>query len=347
MRALVFQDVKQLGCESIADAAIVEPGDAVVQVRLAAVCGSDLHIYRGHEAGLDAGTAMGHEFVGEVVAVGKDVERIQVGDQVLAPFTTSCGDCFYCRGGLTARCERGQLFGWVEKGQGLHGGQAEAVRVPMADSTLERLPDGVPVETALLAGDVLSTGCFGAERAGAGPGATIAVIGCGPVGLMAVFSAVRLGAARVFAIDRVPERLEQARELGAEPVDFAAVSPPEVLRQATHGRGADGVVEAVGTPQATRAAVDLVRPGGTIAAVGVHNEPQFALSPGEAYDKNLTYVAGRCSARHYMDRVIPWLRDGVDLSGIFSHRLSLEEGVHAYRIFDEKLEGCTKVLLKP
>jgi threonine dehydrogenase-like Zn-dependent dehydrogenase len=319
----------------------------IVRVRVAAVCGSDLHVYRGLETGLDAGTVMGHEFVGEVVEAGPGAHGFRPGDLVVSPFATSCGECFYCRSGLTARCVRGQLFGWVEQGRGLHGVQAELVRVPLAAATLVRIPEDIPLEQALLAGDVLATGWFGAEMAGAGPGSSLAVLGCGPVGLMAAIAGRELGAERVFALDSVPERLALAERFGAEPLDIQR-DALAVVREATGSRGADSVVEAVGSPGATRLAFDLVRPGGTLAAVGVHTEPHLAIAPGEAYDKNLTYRAGRAPARRYMEKLLPLIQSRkYDLGSLISHRLPLAEGPRGYDLFDRRLEGCTKVVLLP
>ncbi len=349
MKALVFEGVGRIGHATVPDPEIRDAGDVIVRVEAAAVCGSDLHVYRGLEAGLDAGTVMGHEFAGEVVETGAGVTRFRPGDRVVSPFTTSCGDCFYCRTGLTARCVHGQLFGWVEKGRGLHGVQAELVRVPLADTTLVAIPADTPAETALFAGDILATGWFGAESAGAGPGRTVAVVGCGPVGLMAVLAARELGAERVFALDALPERLALAERWGAEPVDVRGDGRNDAaaaIREATGGRGADAAVEAVGSPEATRLAFDLVRPGGTIGAVGVHTESHLAIAPGEVYDKNLTYRAGRAPARAYMERLLPLIRSGrYDLAALISHRLPLAEGPRAYDLFDRKLEGCTKVVL--
>jgi threonine dehydrogenase-like Zn-dependent dehydrogenase len=348
VKALVFDAVRQILHATVPDPAVREAGDVVVQVRAAAVCGSDLHVYRGLETGLDAGTVMGHEFVGEIVDAGAGVARFRPGDLVVSPFTTSCGACFYCRAGLTARCVSGQTFGWVEKGKGLQGAQAELVRVPLADSTLVRVPEGTPAELALFAGDVLATGWFGAESAGAAPGVVTAVVGCGPVGLMAVIAARELGAERVFALDAVPERLALAERYGGEPLDISKGDAAGWIRDATEGRGADAVVEAVGSPQATRLAFDLVRPGGTIAAVGVHTENHLAFAPGEAYNKNLTYRAGRAPARRYIERLLPLIQSGrYDLGALISHRLSLTEGAHGYDLFDRRLEGCTKVVLLP
>lgn len=345
MRALVYRGVESLAYETVPDPAIAAPGDAVVRVEAAGLCGSDLHVYHGRETP-DAGTVMGHELAGEVVEVGPGVRGLVPGDRVVAPFTTSCGECFYCRGGLTARCERGELFGWVEGGRGLHGAQAEHVRVPLAETTLVKVPAGLAAELALLAGDVLATGFYGAERAGAAPGATVAVIGCGAVGACAAIAARELGAGRVFAIDPVSERRELAGRFGAEPLDPAEAVA--AVREATGGRGADAAVEAVGTPAATRLAVELVRPGGTISALGVHHEPALALSPAETYDKNLTYRSGRCPARHYLPRLLDLLATGrVDPAPLISHRLPLDRGAEAYALFASRGGGITKAVLMP
>jgi threonine dehydrogenase-like Zn-dependent dehydrogenase len=289
---------------------------------------------------------MGHEFTGEVVEVGPQVGRFEIGDAVLSPFTTSCGDCFYCERGLTARCVKGQLFGYVENGSGLQGGQAEYVRVPLADSTLAAVPADVSPEEALLLGDVFSTGYFCAQQAGVEPGSTCAILGCGPVGLMAVVGARELGAERIFALDSIPERLELAGTFGATPIDFKSLDPVAVVHEATRGRGADAALDAVGSSASTRAAYDLVRPGATISVVGVHYDEQFPFSPPDAYDKNLTFTVGRCPARRVMRELIPVVQaKKYDLASIISHRLPLADGSEAYRLFDEKRDRCTKVVL--
>ena len=337
MKALTFQSVREVAVSDLPDARVEEPTDVVVRVELGAICGSDLHVFRGAEAGLDQGTVLGHEFAGEVVEVGSAVERIAVGDRVVAPFSTSCGVCPSCERGLTSRCERGELFGWVEGGRGLHGGQAELVRVPLADGSLVKIPDGRD-PAALFAGDVMSTGMFLAEMGDAGPGKSVAVIGCGPVGLMAAIAAREAGAEEVFALDFLPERLELARSFGATPVD--------AKETAQLPQGVDAALEAVGSPASTRLAFDLLRPGGTLAAAGVHVEPHLAFSPGEAYDKNLTYRAGRAPARRFLERALELgARHGIER--IVSHRLRLDEGAEGYRIFDGRLDGATKVLLEP
>lgn len=339
MKALTYQGVERLRLDDVPVPKIEAPGEAVIRIDVAGLCGSDLHVYHGRETGLDVGTIMGHEFAGTVVEVGSEVVAWQPGDVVVSPFTTNCGRCEPCASGLTSRCEHGELFGWVEAGRGLHGAQAEFVRVPLADSTLARVPRGLDLELALFAGDILATGYYGAESAGAGPDCCTAVVGCGPVGLMAVLAARELGATEVFAIDRVPERLDLAERFGATPL---------AVESATEAGGIDAVVEAVGSPSATRLAFDLVSAGGTVAAVGVHTEEHLAFSPGEAYDKNLTYRAGRCPVRHYLDRALTLAdkRRG-ELSALISHRLPLTEGVRAYDMFARRLDGCTKVVLLP
>jgi threonine dehydrogenase-like Zn-dependent dehydrogenase len=346
MRALTYHGVRDLRVETVPDPAILAPTDAIVAVRLAAICGSDLHVWHGRETGLDTGTVMGHEFLGEVSEVGRDVSRLAPGDRVVSPFTTSCGSCFYCSHGLPARCTRGQLFGWVERGVGLHGGQAQLVRVPLADTTLFPVPAELTPEAGLVLGDVLATGWHAAVMGGIVPGAVAAVVGCGPVGLMAVIAALELGAERVFALDAVPERLALAARFGATPVNLREQDPVAAVREATGGRGADAVLEAVGSPEATTLAFNLARPGGTLAAVGVHHEAAFPFSPGAAYDKNLTYRIGRCPVRHYMERLLPIARRRQDeLAALFTHRIPLEQGPAGYRIFDSKQEGCIKVAL--
>ena len=337
MRALTFQGVREVAVTDAPDPRVEEPGDAVVRVELTAICGSDLHVYRGAERGLDRGTVLGHEFAGEVIEVGSAVEGLAPGDRVVAPFSTSCGACPACDRGLSSRCERGQLFGWVEGGVGLHGGQAELVRVPLASSSLVRVDDGRD-PAALFAGDVMSTGMYLAILGGVGPGDRVAVIGCGPVGLMAAVAALDMGAAEVFALDLLEDRLELARAFGATPVLASD--------EGRLPRGVDASLEAVGSPASTRLAFDLLRPGGTLAAAGVHVEPTLAFSPGEAYDKNLTYRAGRSPARSLLEPALELAaRSGVDR--IVSHRLPLEEAAHGYHIFDGRLDGATKVLLEP
>ncbi len=347
MKGLTFEGYREVRYETVEDPRIESGRDAIVRVGIAAICGSDLHPYHEREEGLDYGTVMGHEFVGEVVEVGAEA-GLSRGDRVYAPFTTNCGHCHFCRVGLTSRCPEGQLFGWVGGGAGLHGGQAELVRVPMADTTLLQVPEGLSDEEALLLGDIFSTGYFCAENAGIAPRGVYAVVGCGPVGILAVIAARHLGAEMVYAVDAIPERLALAQEAGAVPIDFTVENPAMLLHEVTEGLGADAVMEAVGSFAAERLAIEMVRPGGTISVVGVHCDEKFAFSPTEAYDKNLTYKVGRCPARTYMERLAPVVRDSdLGIDRVISHRQPLADGADAYRMFDEKLDGCTKVVLTP
>jgi threonine dehydrogenase-like Zn-dependent dehydrogenase len=345
VQAVCFQAVEKVAVESVADPAPLRPTDAVVAVSVAGLCGSDLHPYFGREAGLDSGTVMGHEFVGRVVAAGAEVRGFAVGDRVCAPFTTSCGHCFYCASGLSARCEQGELFGWRSGGRGLHGGQAEFVRVPLADGTLVAVPDEIDDETALLLGDNLSTGYYAARLAAVEPGSIVAVIGCGTVGLLSVAWARRFDAARVFAFDPVESRRSLAGRLGAE-TEVDEESFTAALLEATAARGADAVMEVVGLPAAQRLGFELLRPGGTLASIGCHAEPRFAFSPGDAYDKNLVYRTGRCPARRLMPMLARELaRQPLDLDWCVTHRFALADGVAAYDVFAGRRDACVKAVL--
>ena len=348
MHALTFGGKEIIDYNIVTDPELHYPSDAVVRITRAGICGSDLHVYHGRESGLDRGTVMGHEFTGVVEEAGSDVKKFKTGTRVLSPFTTSCGECFYCRIGLTCRCEKGSLFGWVQNGHGLHGAQATFIRVPMADSTLLPLSSDLNEMKGLLLGDIFSTGYFCAEKAEIKPGATYAVIGCGPVGLMTVLAAKHLGAEKLFAIDVIPERLAIAEKFGAIPLNASLTEIKEEIFMNTNGRGADAVMEVVGSDQSLKLAIDLVRPGGVISSVGVHTAKTFSFSPGEAYDKNLTYKSGRCPARFLSEKL---LREEVPqrypIEDIITHQFALKDGARAYEVFDKKLENCIKAVLMP
>jgi threonine dehydrogenase-like Zn-dependent dehydrogenase len=348
LKAITFQGVRQVAFAEAREPTLLTDRDAIVRVELCGLCGSDLHVYLGREPGIDPGTVMGHEFVGRVEQVGDAVQGIAPGDRVAAPFSTSCGACYYCTRGLTARCVAGRLFGWVEKGVGLEGAQAPRVRVPLADATLFRLPDDLGLPEALLLCDVLPTGYYSVRMAEVQADGTFVVVGCGPVGLMAVLAARERGAGRLYAIDTIPARLERAEALGARPIDAAAEEPRAVVHRATDGRGADGVIEAVGSREAARLAFDLVRPGGIVSTVGVHHDTGFPFSPAEAYDRNLTWRIGRCPARSLMEELVPLVRSRRhELAALFTHRLPLAEGPEAYAMFDRRRDGCLKVAFEP
>ena len=346
MQALSFGGVESILYKRVHDPAIIHPADAIVKISLAGICGSDLHVYHGRETGIDNGTVMGHEFTGEVIETGTAVKKYFNGSKVLSPFTTSCGECYYCLIGLTCRCEKGNLFGWIEKGHGLQGAQAQFIRVPMADSTLVPLSNDLSNEKGLLLGDIFSTGYYCAENAGINSKGVYVVIGCGPVGLMTIVAARHLGAEKLFAIDTITNRLDYAKNFGATPLNPTQINIKEEILFQTNGRGADAIMEVVGSPDALRLAIDLLRPGGTISSVGVHTAKQFSFSPGEAYDKNLTYKIGRCPAKYYADKL---LREEViqryPIETVITHRFTLEQGSKAYEVFDKKLDKCIKPVL--
>ncbi|MDT8368321.1 MAG: alcohol dehydrogenase catalytic domain-containing protein [Longimicrobiales bacterium] len=361
MRALTFRAVEEVGVETLPDPTLEHPRDALVRVEFAGLCGSDLHPWSGREPGLDPGTVMGHEVVGEVVALGKEAgvrapdesPPLEVGARVVAPFTTSCGACVACARGLTARCVAGELLGWRSGGRGLHGAQAEFVRIPLADTTLVRVPDSIADPAlAILAGDILSTALFGAALAEIGEDDVVVIVGCGPVGLLSILAARAAGARSVVAVDRVPSRLTHAERFGGIGVALTPEGGIEAARAAvdelTAGWGADAAIEAVGSADATRTAAALLRPGARLAAVGVHTESHLALAPGEIYDRNLTYAAGRCSARHYLPAALDLTaRTPESLASLISHRLPLSRGPDAYRSFAAREEGWMKVLFLP
>ncbi len=344
MRAVCFEEVERIGVRDLPMPGLLQPRDAIVRVELAGLCGSDLHPFFGREQGLDVGTVMGHEFVGHIEAVGAGATTLTDGDRVCAPFTTNCGLCTFCRSGLTSRCVRSELFGWRSNGSGLHGGQAEYVRVPLADSTLMKIPDGIDDDTALLLGDNLSTGYFCAEMAAIVPEGVYAVIGCGTVGLLALLCAKRLGAERVICVDPVESRRQIAAQMGGLPAtpDTAV----ELVNELTSGLGVNSVMEVVGLPDAQKMAFDIIRPGGTMSVIGCHCTPKFAFSPVDAYDKNLTYRTGRCPARHYMQQLVAGLAvDPIDLSWCISHRFDVEQAEAAYQTFAYRAPGCMKAAI--
>lgn len=347
MKAVCFESVEQVSCRDRQEPIVQDARDAIVRVSMAGLCGSDLHPFFGRETGLDTGTVMGHELVGEVVELGAEAKRrgtINSGDRVFAPFSTHCGACYYCDVGLTSRCVAGQLFGWVSGQQGLEGCQSEYVRVPLSDATLMKLPDGLTDESALLLGDNFSTGYYCAEMASVCPGGVYAVVGCGTVGLLCIVAAIRMGADKVFALDPVLERRQQAESLGA-----IGLAPDESaireIRTATGQRGADAVMELVGLPSAQQLAFECVRPGGTLSVIGCHCTPNFSFTPVDAYDKNLTYRTGRCPAGHYMKLLSERVVSGeFDLSPFITHRFGVDEAVRAYDVFSKRAEGCLKAV---
>ena len=329
----------------LTEPAIESSTDAVVAVEAAGLCGSDLHPYEGRER-VRFGVVAGHEVVGRVVAVGRDVTQIGVGDRVLVPFTTNCGECERCRSGLSARCESGRLFGFGDPDrpnvEALPGGQAERVRVPLAGSTLVRIPELISDEQAVLLADNFPTGWYAAERAGIVPGHPAAIVGLGSVGLCAAVAAVSMGAVPVLAVDPLPDRRRLAGLLGVQPVSPDDVKPDHLF---------GSVIEAAGTPGAQRLAARLVRAGGTLSIISVPTADRFAVTPIEAYDLNLTIRTGRAPVRSILERLMDRVMAGeLTVPGdlLLTHpRVPLDRGAEMYRRFAAREPGVLKVAFRP
>ena len=344
MKAVTFEGPFKVEVKAVPDPAVQQPDDVILRVSSSAICGSDLHAYNGRIPTPVTGWVMGHEYVGEVAEVGGAVSRFSPGDRVVGAPYASCGECFYCRRGWPSQCMKQQHFGYGM----LPGAQAEYLRVPYADSTLEKVPDGLSDERAILAGDVLSTGYFAAERGEVRPGDVVVVVGSGPVGLCAQMCARLFEPKVVIAIDSVPERLEMARRIGSLPVDMGSEDPGAVIREHTERRGADVVLEAVGNRDSLRSCFQYVRPAGTISAVGVYSEAEFPVPMFQAYLRDLTFRIGACPVKNYMAKLLRLIEEGkLDPTVVLTHSLPLDEAPRGYDIFAGRKEGCVKVTLKP
>jgi len=345
MRALTFRAEGEVKVAEVPKPTIAASTDALIKVTLGAVCGSDLHILHGHTP-MNEGAVLGHEFVGVVEEVGPEVKRFKPGDRVVSSFFTSCGLCVMCRKGWFNQCISKATFGHGEYFGGLGGGQAEYVVVPLADHSMESIPEAMTDEQAIFVGDILSTGFFGAERAEIKPGDTVAVVGAGPVGLMATMCAQLFGPARTFVIDMVESRLEVAQELGGIPINAKEVHPVAAIEKATGGIGADSSIEAVGLLAAVDTAINCVRGGGTISMVGVPSAVLGDFPYMRMWMKSLTFRAGWCNVQLYMRALLDLIAAGrLRPELIISHRMKLDQAEEAYRIFDAR--EATKIVLTP
>ena len=345
MRALTFQAAGDVKVIDVPKPAIKNAGDALIKVTLGAVCGSDMHILHGHTP-MNQGAVLGHEFVGVVEEIGSEVKRFKAGDRVVSSFFTSCGVCALCRKGWFNQCSSKGTFGHGEYFGDLGGGQAEYVVVPLADHSMELIPHGMSDEQAIFVGDILSTGFFGAERAEIKPGDVVAVIGAGPVGLMATMCASLFGPARVFVVDMVDSRLETALELGGIPINAKQVHPVEAIQKATDGIGADSSIECVGLMPAVDTAIESVRGGGTISMVGVPSTVVGDFPYMKMWLKSLTFRAGWCNVQAYMRPLLDLIAAGrLQPEKVISHRMKLEQAEEAYRMFDA--HEATKIVLTP
>ena len=389
MKAITWHGKHDLRCESVPDPRIEHPRDAIIKVTACAICGSDLHIFNGIMPGMETGDVLGHETMGEVVEVGSENKALKVGDRIVVPFVISCGDCFFCRKGFFSGCERTNpdraraeklwghspagLFGYTHLLGGYPGGQAEYMRVPHADVGPIKVPSGLSDEQVLFLSDIFPTGYMAAEFCNIQPEDTIAVWGCGPVGQFAIRSAFLLGAARVIAVDTVPERMALAAAAGADTIDFMEEDVYDRIQELTHGRGADACIDAVGTEPETRASFDSVvdrvkvatfmgtyrphvlrqaihccRSFGTVSIVGVYGGFLDNIPMGSAINRGLTFRMAQTPVQRYLPGLLDRIQRGeIDPSFVITHRATLEEGPDLYRTFRDKKDGCIKVVMKP
>jgi threonine dehydrogenase-like Zn-dependent dehydrogenase len=391
MRALVWHGKEDIRCDTVTDPEIEHPRDAIVKVTSCAICGSDLHLFHNFIPAMLPGDIMGHEMMGEVVEVGSGVNgHLKKGDRVVVPFTIICGECDQCRRGNFSVCERTNrkkhladkvfghttagLFGYTHLTGGYPGGQADYVRVPFADATHIKVPDSLRDEQVLFLGDIFPTGWQAAVQCDIEPTDTVAIWGCGPVGQMAIRSAILLGAKQVIAIDCIPERLGMAEAGGAITINFDEESVVERLNELTQGKGPEKCIDCIGmeshvTPSAPDTVVDrakqmmmmesdrphvlrqmiyVCRPGGVISIPGVYSGLADKIPLGQLMNKGLTIRTGQTHVNRWTDDLLRRIEEGqIDPSFVITHTVSLENGPEMYNVFRNKQDNCIKVVLKP
>lgn len=389
MRALCWHGHGDVRVDTVPDPTIQHPRDAIIKITACAICGSDLHLLDGYQPTMQSGDILGHENMGEVIELGSEVTNLKIGDRVVVPFTISCGSCWFCRNEFYSACDTtnpnaalaikamGQspagLFGFSHMLGGYSGGQAEYLRVPMADIGPIKIPDEVTDEQALFLSDIFPTGYMAAEQAQIAPGDTVAVWGCGPVGQFAIRSALMLGAGRVIAIDEIPERLRMAESGGAETLDFSQTDVHEELLARTQGRGPDSCIDAVGCEAAGHGAIDAVidrlkaatflatdrvhvlrqaimacRKGGTVSIPGVYVGMGDKIPIGAMMNKGLTIRTGQTHVQRYTKALLAKIvAEEIDPSFVVTHPASLEDAPLMYEKFRAKEDGVIKVILRP
>lgn len=389
MKALRWYGIKDVRVEQVPDPVIRDDHDLIIEVTSTAICGSDLHLYHGYMPTMERGDILGHEFMGRVIDKGKAVTKRQLGDRVVVPFTISCGQCPFCTRQLFSLCDTSNpnaakqkelygaatagLFGYSHLMGGFSGGQAQYVRVPFGDVGPIKVPEHLDDDRVLFLSDILPTAWMAVENTGLRPGDTIAVWGCGPVGLLAIRCAWLQGAGRVIAIDRIPERLALAQQQGkAEVLDSSQVDVVAMLREMCDGQGPHACIDAVGMeahgtslgeiydyvkqavrletdrPNVLRQAIQACRKGGTLSVPGVYAGAIDSIPFGTAFAKALTFRMGQTHVQRYLPDLLRRIEaDGIDPSFIISHRLPLGSAAHAYEIFSKHEERCTKVVLDP
>lgn len=389
MKAVCWHGANDVRVETVPDPKILNPHDAILKITATTICGSDLHIYDGYIPTMKPGDIIGHEFMGEVVEVGREVKKLKLGDRVVVSSIIGCGECFHCKRQSWSLCDNSNPNGWMQEPLygfgtagifgyshlfgGYAGSQAEYIRIPFADHGAVKVPDGITDAQALPISDAFPTGYMGADMCDIQPGDVIAVWGCGPVGQFAIRSAYMLGAERVIAIDRVPERLRMAKEQsGAEVINYEEVDAGEALKELTGGRGPDACIDAVGleahgmglegfydeAKQAVRLETDrptvlrqmmvACRKGGTLSIMGVYGGFVDKMPMGAAFNKGLNFRMGQMHGQKYMPMLVDRVLNGeIDPSFVFTHELPLEETKRGYELFKHKKDNCIKVLLRP
>jgi len=390
MKALVWHGSKDVRCDNVPDPTIEDPRDAIIKVTTCAICGSDLHLYDGYMPGMESGDVLGHEFMGEVMEVGSDARSaLKVGDRIVVPFTIFCGECDQCKRGNFSVCERSNrnkdwaakafgrttagLFGYSHLTGGYAGGQAEYVRVPFADKTHVKVPDSLTDEQVLFLGDIFPTGWQAAVACDIQPDDTVAIWGAGPVGQMAIRSAILLGAGQVICIDRVPERLEMARAGGAVTINFDDESVLERIEELTSGKGPEKCIDAVGMEAHGTATLDsmidrakqavmlgtdrihvvremayVCRPAGILSIPGVYGGLVDKFPLGMIMNKGLTIRTGQTHVNRWTDDLLRRIEEGqIDPSFVITHTVGIEQGPEMYKTFRDKEDGCIKVVIKP
>lgn len=388
MKANCWMGKKNVQVVDVPDPQILNKRDAVVKISSTAICGSDLHLYNGFIPTMEKGDILGHEFMGEIVDVGPELKNRKVGDRVVVAFPISCGQCFFCKETLFSLCENSNpnawmaekmfghspagIFGYSHLTGGFAGGQAEYARVPFADVGTVKIENGLTDEQVLFLSDIFPTAYMAAENCQIKPGDTVAIWGCGPVGQLAVRCCLMLGAERVIAIDKVPERLEMARASGAETINYEEQDVYDVLMQLTGSRGPDSCMDAVGLeghapgplhyydrmkqalmlesdrPYALRQAILACRNGGTVSVPGVYGGFDDKIPIGAMMNKGLTIKTGQTHVPRYFEPLLKRVEQGeIDPSFIITHRLRLEDAPMGFDLFNNKQDNCVKVVLTP
>lgn len=376
MKAIVYDGMQDVKVKEVKDPVIEKGDDIIIKVTSTAICGSDLHLIHGLIPNMPKGFILGHETMGIVEEAGKDVHSLKKGDRVIVPFPVACGHCWYCRHELYSQCdnsndngETGGYLGYSNTFGGYAGGQAQYLRVPYANVGPAKIPEEFTDEQVLFLTDILPTSYWGVDIGGVKSGDTVVVLGCGPVGLLTIKWAIFKGAKRIIAVDRVGYRLKHAQEnYGVEILNFELVENiGDFIKDITNG-GADVVIDCVGldgkmsaiekietalklqgaSKSAIEIATQAVRKGGTLVLVGVYGLRYNNFPLGDFFTRNITLKMGQCPAQAYIDPILKLIKENkIDATDIITHKLSLEEGKHAYEIFDKKEDECIKVILKP